>query len=161
MTGEKQHVTSKHVRGKGRPTKDSPPPEAEPVVAALAVANGVAEGTPYHGGGLHLHGGLFMAQVSEHTEPSDTNSPLPVTTSILCHDDFFHVSEQGESHESTPQSESSSGQPTGSLCLLTEKAPAAQPNYHRTSNIYALSSSSGPGEISTTCLLYTSPSPRD
>jgi hypothetical protein len=138
MTGKKEHVTSKHVRGKDHTSKDTPVPEAEPVVGALAIT----EGTQYNGGGLHLHGGLFVAQLSERIGSNDSISPTPANPSTICHDDFFHVAGQIESHKSTPQSELSS-HPTGSLRLLTETSrPTVQPSSHRTFGIYALSSSS-------------------
>jgi hypothetical protein len=153
MTGAKEHVTSKHVRGKERtrPEEGTPTPEAEPVVAALAVVEADAvEDTPYNGGGLHLHGGLFVAQLSEHTGPNGTSSPSPAAT--ICRDDFFHVAGQLlESPQSTLQS-ASPALPTAPPRLLTEAQPSSS---HRTFGIYALSSSSGPPEISTTSEMNT------
>jgi hypothetical protein len=49
---------------------------------------------PYHGGGLHLHNGLFVGQltevVSEGTNGSVDCGPLD-DDPTLCSDDFFHV----------------------------------------------------------------------
>jgi hypothetical protein len=154
MTGAKEHVTSKHVRGKERNPEETPTPEAEPVVAALAVAEDVAEGTPYNGGGLHLHGGLFVAQFSEHTGSNDTASTSPAAASTICQDDFFHVAGQVESHESDLQS-ASPAPSTGLPRLLTGKASEAQPSSHRIFGIYALSSSSGSPEVSTASEMNT------
>jgi hypothetical protein len=104
MTGDKEQTTSKHIQGKDCTTDDppsQPTPVTEPVVAALVAPNGV----PYNGGGLHLHGGIFIAQLSEVTSPNTSTNLLLATSSTICRDACFHVtpSVQGQMKSGVPQ----------------------------------------------------------
>jgi hypothetical protein len=145
MTGVKEHVTSKHIQGRDRaddtPPEQSTTPPVEPVVAALDIPSEV----PYEGGGLHLHGGLFVAQLSEVPDLSRSNDVSPPNDSTLCRDDFFHVTpgvqDQPESYESTPPPDFGA-RPNGSIHLLTEDSSSHQPSSHGTFGIYMLSLSS-------------------
>lgn len=133
-TGDKEHSTEKHVR-RERPSLGTVQPPARPAPApapAPAVGGLASSGTnSYHGGGLHLSGGLFLGQLVE-TDPVPVTSPTPDPS--ICLDDFFHV----ESTESTPPSESneSSGMPL----LRSEQGEHSGPGMHETFGIYMLTS---------------------
>jgi hypothetical protein len=95
-TGRREHSTATHVwRPSPRGNTPCAPPAiaASPVVAPVtgvaAVATVASVDSPYTGGRLTLHHGLFVGQWSGQTEPWATSDVLFADPS-LCADDMFH-----------------------------------------------------------------------
>jgi hypothetical protein len=111
--GEKEHRTGAHIRCNAQGpepalggTSDAPPPAPAPAPAPAPTPaiGGLEAMDPYHGGGLHLHSGLFVAQLTKvrsensSSDGSDERGPPLDDDPTLCHDDFFHVMPRSE-HE--------------------------------------------------------------
>jgi hypothetical protein len=124
--GEKEHVTARHVRreskgrGRGRghgapaPAPAAPEiPPAPPIEQVPAVGGLAAFRSPYEGGSLHLHSGLFVGQLTDldllsqgaelelrsHEENLQSDSNAPDNDPGVCPDDFFHVPSDSLSEE--------------------------------------------------------------
>jgi hypothetical protein len=110
--GDNEHLTAGYVhRERGAPGA-SPAPAPAPAPVLAPAVGGLASATPYNGGSLHLHNGLFVGKLAEMATERNPNlgeNDGPVDDPSICPDDFFHVagresgrpepSKEGESHK--------------------------------------------------------------